>query len=78
MVKSPWERIQDIANTVGLMLGALSTLLIGLEINNTSIQLAGLVTLIFFVGLFSALMTMLIQDFIMLYLRHRAPTRLNT
>ena len=66
-MKHPWERIQDIANMIGLALGALSIIFIGVELNNINIRILGVITFIFFFTLFIILFSLFIRDAIKIY-----------
>jgi hypothetical protein len=57
-MKHPWERLHDLTNTLGLILGATGIIIIGIQLNNSLIITIGIISIIFF-GLFG---------FILLYL----------
>ena len=67
MVLHPWLRIQEIANLIGLILGAMGLILIGSQRNNKLLKNIGILSLIIFWVLLFILTILLIRDYIIQY-----------
>ena len=67
-MKNPWFRLHDVANMLGLMLGALGIFLAGLEFNNLGITLTGVFSFLLFLFLFAINLYLLINNYQKLYL----------
>lgn len=66
-MKHPWIRIQDIANMVGLLLGAISIFIVGQQINNALVKFMGLASLVIFIILLIILLYLCFKDSKTLY-----------
>ncbi len=65
-MKHPWERIPELANALGLILGDIGTIIIGFQIKNDWVIIVGFVSLLFFVLFFLVVLILLIRDYIKL------------
>ena len=66
-MKHPWERMPDLATTLGLIIGDIGTIIIGFQIKNDLIIIIGFVSLLFFVMFFSITLYLFIRDYIKLF-----------
>ena len=62
-MKHPWERMPDLASALGLLLGAIGTIIIGSQIKNWWVIFVGILSLLFF---FFILLRLTIRDYIKL------------
>jgi multisubunit Na+/H+ antiporter MnhG subunit len=68
-MKHPWVRMPDLASALGLVLGAIGTIIIGSQIKNCWVILVGILSLLFFVLFLSVLLHLIIRDYIKLFPR---------
>jgi len=66
-MEHPWIRLPNVANMLGLMLGALGIFLTGLQLENIYIEVMGILAFVPFILLFSTYLGLLIDDYITLY-----------
>lgn len=62
-MKNPWERIHDIANALGLMLGALGMIILGLQLGNEWVIRLAISSFLFFVLFLSILLYLFFRDY---------------
>ena len=65
-MKHPWERMPDFASALGLILGAIGTIIIGFQIKNYLVIVIGFISLFFFIIFFSIVVVLFIRDYIKL------------
>lgn len=68
-MKHPWERLHDLINTLGLILGAIGIIIIGWQLDNVWILLVAIISLLCFVSFFFILLFLFIRDYKKLYPR---------
>jgi len=59
----PWKRMPDLCNALGLMLGAITFLIIGYQLNNWLIIILGVLSFVFFSMFFAVVSYLFLRDY---------------
>ena len=65
-MKHPWERMPNLASSLGLILGDIGTIIIGFQIKNDWVIIIGIISLLFFVMFFLITLYLFIRDYLKL------------